>query len=203
MVKKLTISFVVLLAAFLAYPSGTWSDAAEKAIKSVVRIVTNHDGNCTGVVVGREYVATAVHCIEDDATFIKADNLPAKVVLRHDAQEIVVLYVQGLSKPPMAMAAGRPRVAEEVATLGYGLGIRNLMFRHFMVSTPMAYDLPQFPGEWMLVDDQFVSGQSGGPIFNIDGELVSIVVASNIVQGFGVGVGTDILRESLESIIEP
>jgi S1-C subfamily serine protease len=179
--------------------SSDWPLAAGKLSKSVVYIENAH-GSCTGFVINadvkkekepdRDYILTAAHCEGDD---LYADQTVAKVIWKDTKKDLMVLAVEDLGRPALKLAKDNPKIGDEVASLGYGWGLERPMFRTAHVSDDDTY-IPEdgIGGPLIVIDAQFVSGQSGGPVINAAGEVALIVQRGG--QGVGIGVGAETIR---------
>jgi len=98
------------------------------------------------------------------------------------------------AKEALVLAASNPGIGDEVMSIGYGYGLERPFFRKAMVSDN-AVMIPEsgIGGPFIGVDSGFIGGQSGGPVVNRAGEVVSIVQRAS--DKLGIGVGADIIRE--------
>lgn len=176
-----------------------WPPMADKLGKSVVYI-ENASGSCTGFVINadvkkekepdQDYILTAAHCEGED---LYADQTAAKVIWKDTKKDLMVLAVEDLGRPALKLAKDNPKIGDEVASLGYGWGLERPMFRTAHVSDDDTY-IPEdgIGGPFIVIDAQFVSGQSGGPVINSAGEVALIVQRGG--QGVGIGVGAETIR---------
>jgi S1-C subfamily serine protease len=175
-----------------------WTPIAGKVAKSVVYIESD-GGICTGFVINadvkrkedgdKDYILTANHC---NGANLFADHAAAKVIWKDSKSDLMVLEVDDTERPAVTLAKDDPQQGQEIFSFGYGMGLEDAIFRHAYVSNPKI-SLPDLEGgPVVMIDAGYVSGQSGGPCVNEQGELVSIVQrASNLV---GVGVGAEKIR---------
>lgn len=191
--KRVILGFILATFALIhsVGAASSWL-IADKLMNTVV-LVEHEEGTCTGFVIDsqKHYVLTAAHC---DGKDILADHSPAKVVSKDTKADLLVLSVKDIDKPALKLAAGDAAIGEEVASAGFGYGLERPMFRVGHVADNAA-QIPELPGTWLLLDVSLVPGQSGGPIVNHDGEVVSIVQMTSDRVGFGRGV--DVLRNKV------
>lgn len=179
-----------------------WNAVALRLAKSVVYIETKH-GSCTGFVIHDaaknkdkedvDYVLTAAHCEGDD---LYADQTVAKVIWKDTKKDLLVLEVADLGRPSLPIAQANPKVGDSIASFGFGFGLERPMFRTAIVSDDKTY-IPEdgIGGPLIVIDADYVSGMSGGPVVNVAGEVVSIVQRGS--SGVGLGVGAETLRDKV------
>ena len=192
-------TIALLLAYALRTFAADWTPIADKLSKSVVYIETKR-GSCTGFVIhsdvkkkdepDSDYILTAAHC-EGDEMF--ADQTVAKVIWKDTKKDLMVLQVEDLNRPALKLAQDNPKIGDEVASLGYGWGLERPMFRTAHVSDDDTY-IPEdgIGGPFIVIDAQFVPGQSGGPCINTQGEVALIVQRGG--GAVGIGVGAEVIR---------
>jgi hypothetical protein len=113
----------------------------------------------------------------------------------------MVLEVADLARPALRLAKNNPKIGDEVASLGYGWGLERPMFRTTHISDDETYIHEDgIGGPFMVTDDVFVGGQSGGPAINHAGEVVMIVQRGG--GGVGMGVGAEMLRAKVGRYFE-
>ena len=166
-----------------------WSIVASATRASVVDIASG-GGKCSGFVSDdtRDYVVTAAHCDStgpNDVLYV--DSMPAKVRVKDVKNDLMSLYVEGIDRPALRLAKDDPKIGHEVASYGWGWALNTPLFR---VANISAQDMtvPGFEtARYLAIDAAFVGGQSGGPVVNMQGEVVMIVQLGNDVAGWGVG----------------
>jgi S1-C subfamily serine protease len=191
------ITATVILTAMLGVSQHTWSPLAAAIGKSVVFIQGGDGGSCTGFVIvadvkgGKDHILTAAHCHKSGHE-LYADSVSARIIFKDLKKDLMILEVDDLDRPAVTIAQKNPQTGEEVGSFGHGYGFEEPMFRHAYVSNA-AITLPDIEGgPLVMIDAAYVPGQSGGPIINSSGEVVSIVQrASNLV---GVGIGAEAIR---------
>jgi S1-C subfamily serine protease len=169
--------------------STDWRLAAEKVARSAV-FIESKEGSCTGFVIDndRDYVLTAAHC---DAKDLFVDQSPAKVISKDVKKDLMVVHIDDLDRPALKLAKDNPKTGDEVASFGYGYGLERPMFRVTHISDDKIY-IPYegIGGPLVAVDATFVPGQSGGPVVNVEGDVVMVVQLGTPIVGFGVGAET-------------
>jgi len=53
-------------------------------------------------------------------------------------------------------------------------------------------DMEGLSGPFIMIDSEFIGGQSGGPVVNLAGELVMIVQRG--ADGLGIGIGAETIK---------
>jgi S1-C subfamily serine protease len=209
MVRRSVFLWVAVFVGFyaLATFANDWSKVADELAKSVVYI-DNAEGSCSGFVINADarrgdkddkatkatdFVLTAAHC---DGAKLYADHVPANVIYKDDKKDLMVLEVENLDRPALKLAASNPKIGDSVASFGYGFGLERAMFRTATISDDKFY-IPEdgIGGPFIVTDAAFVGGQSGGPVANLNGEVVLIVQRGG--QGVGIGVGAEIMRAAV------
>jgi S1-C subfamily serine protease len=191
------IAAPVILALLIA--TSDWTPIADKLAKSVVYIESK-GGSCTGFIINADahnkdkedvdYLLTAAHC---DGAELYADQTVTHVLWKDTKKDLMVLEVSDLNRPALRLAKENPKIGDEVASYGFGWGLERPMFRTAHVSDDNTY-IPEdgIGGPFMVIDAQFVGGQSGGPVVNLAGEVVLIVQRGG--GGVGIGVGAEVMK---------
>jgi S1-C subfamily serine protease len=199
----LPIMGIISLNLGTAHARTDWSALVKDLTKSVVTIERDDNGtSCTGFVINSkardkddhdvDYILTAAHC---EAAKLWADQAEAKVVAKNTEKDLLVLAVENTDRPAMKLAADNPKVGDQVASFGFGLGLEKPLFRIAHVSAETYIPYEGIGGPIFFVDGAFVGGQSGGPTVNGAGEVVMIVQRST--PATGIGVGAETLRQKI------
>lgn len=147
----------------------------------------------------RGFLLTAAHVVEgaSEVTVRLPSRRPMVAVVAHTSQalDVAALRVGEEGLPFIPLAAGRPRVGEEVVVLGYPradvIGFDDLTVTRGIVSRVML-------DQGLLQFDASVNpGNSGGPVLNSRGEAVGIVVSR--VRG-AAGLNFAVLSEAARDV---
>lgn len=204
--RRAIVAVVVGLYAFCGAPyairAADWSALVKDLSKSVVTIERDDAGtSCTGFVINSkarrdendvDFVLTANHCFAEK---LFADQAEAKVIARNTDKDLLVLAIEDSGRPALKLAADNPKVGEDVASFGYGMGLEKPLFRIAHVSAETYIPYEGIGGPLFFVDGAFVGGQSGGCVVNTSGEVVMMVQRSS--TSVGIGVGAEIIRQKV------
>lgn len=116
---------------------------------------------------------TAAHCVDDDAPrYIMGEQV--RIVLRDVPNDIAFLQTTRVSAPAVPLAATAPAVKDAVCVVGYPLGFT---FQVTTLGTVAALSAPLDPKgpPYTLFNVTGARGNSGSPILNSAGEIVSVL----------------------------
>jgi serine protease Do len=152
------------------------------------------------------YFVTNNHVVQDatkvTVQFANGDEKPAKVVGTDQKTDLAVIKVDGLTDQPFVkLADTAPRVGDWVMAVGnpFGLGgtvtagIVSALNRDIGGSSDDAY---------MQIDAAVNSGNSGGPDFNLKGEVVGVNTAIFSPNGGSVGIAFAIPASTVKQITD-
>src|SRR3990167_8978318 len=191
MKKVIATLFALILLAATPAMSFNWSGVVARLAKSTVQLQTPlQEGFCSGWVSDnrptRDFVFTAEHCVNSDWVKdgeIFIDNLPASVIWSDTNMDVAVLQVGGIDRPELRPGK-HPRVGQEMGSYGFAYGFKSPLFRAGHVSA-VDYHIPDLPGDWVITDQTFIGGMSGGPVVNGDGKVIAMVQRGNTYIGLG------------------
>ena len=160
------------------------ADAVERAGSSIVRVHGRRRHPGSGVVYAENLVLTAGHVLEreEDLSVDTADGrtLAARFVGRDHSTDLAVLRVDGLGVEAATPAAGEARVGQislAVASPGRGAGPRATMGIVSSVGGPIRTRRGPRLERYIQTDASPYPGLSGGPLVDVDGNVVGIMVA--------------------------
>ncbi|CAA9444285.1 MAG: HtrA protease/chaperone protein [uncultured Rubrobacteraceae bacterium] len=168
----------------LAALSDGMADAVETAGRSVVRVHGRRRRPGSGVVYAPGLVLTAGHVLErdEDLSVETADGrtLPARLAGRDHSTDLAVLRVEDLDVEAATPAEGEARVGQislAVASPGRGDGPRATLGIVSSVGGPIRTRRGPRLERYIQTDASPYPGLSGGPLVDVDGKVVGIMVA--------------------------
>lgn len=124
-------------------------------------------------------IITAKHCVEgaDEIEVVTSDNQHFDAIIAKVSknQDLAGLHIDTIGNDYFVMASSTSR-GDQVSTLGSPLAITD---------TQSYGTIAKIDGDIFFLDQSVLPGNSGGILFNNDGEMVGIVTAVAVV-GFGV-----------------
>jgi S1-C subfamily serine protease len=188
---------LILAFAVAPYAASPWTPVHLKLRNAVVFIEAfdehgvGRTGSCTGWSINtvKHYFLTASHC---DAPMILADGTTAVKVFKDERHDLLVLRVEELDLPALKLAVRDPDPGDEVASMGYGFGLVDPMFRLAHISN-VDLQIEELASQYIMIDAAFIGGQSGGPLANVAGEVIAIIQRGG--NGLGIGVGADVIKK--------
>src|SRR3954469_25659121 len=161
------------------------------------------------------YVVTNNHLIQgltgtgtvDTVTVTTTDRheYPARIIGRDETSDLALLKIEGHSLPFVKWGdSTKARVGDWVIAIGnpYGLGgtvtagIISAIHRGIPGATPGAYD------RYIQTDAAINMGNSGGPMFDLNGNVIGINAALISPTGASVGIGLAIPAELAKPVID-
>jgi serine protease Do len=152
------------------------------------------------------YVVTNNHVIEGadeiEVEFINGDIFPAKIVGTDENIDIAVLKIDA-NKPFEYVAFGNSdvaRVGDWVMAMGNPLG------QGFSVSAGIISarnrELSGPYDDYIQTDAAINRGNSGGPLFNMDGEVIGVNTAIISPSGGSIGLGFSMASNTVDPVVK-
>lgn len=150
-------------------------------------IVTNHH-----VIEGAEQVTIKMADGEEyDATIIGSDPLT----------DIALLDVEGTDFPTVSFGSSEAlRVGEEVIAVGSPFGLGGTVTSGIISAKSRNINSGPFD-DFIQTDAAINRGNSGGPLFNMDGEVVGVNTAIYSPDGGSVGIGFSVPADLVTNIV--
>jgi len=207
----------------------TLAEAVERTMNSVVNLESSQ-GLGAGVIVDPSgIVLTNYHVLAEalrppptlfgtrlgampvlTARFANDHVVGASVLVADPDEDLAVVQLEvpeGTDAPYQAAAIGRSSalvVGQEVFAVGNPLGLRNTVSRGIVSAVDRTGILADAQQAVLQLDASINVGNSGGPLFNLDGELVGIVTARRQeAQGIAFALPMDHVRGFLQALTTP
>lgn len=153
------------------------------------------------------YVVTNNHVIQDadEITVILHDdtNLPAKVVGRDVKTDLALLKVES-KKPLPAVTWGdsdKVRIGDWILAIGNPFGLGGTVTTGII--SARARDINSGPyDDYLQTDAPINRGNSGGPMFDMDGAVIGINTAIFSPSGGSIGIGFAIPSAMAKSVVD-
>lgn len=149
----------------------------------------------SGVVISDYQVLTANHVIKDDT------DGKVKIVFPDGMERIGIVMLQdeeldyaviGLSVPPdraiADLACREPVYGESIFTIGNPFGLHSTLTRGHIIGTHLVADDLEGEPPFLPVDMPVWPGNSGGPVFDGNGDVIGIVNAGLTIMGVPIGL---------------
>jgi hypothetical protein len=172
--------------------------------KSIVKLTgTDKSGertyfSCTAFAIAPRKFMTAAHCTPGKVTDFMQNEYPVTLrigfleafVIEMDERVDLAVIMADLVRPALPFRSEPLVLGENVIGVGHGYGFRDPQFtKHTVQSLNYTPDPEELvPGTWFL--NPFIGGMSGGPIVDMQGQVVGVVQASSPILAYGVSVKT-------------
>jgi serine protease Do len=153
------------------------------------------------------YIITNNHVIDDadEITVTLSDNskLKAKIIGRDKKTDLALLKVES-KKPLVAATMGDSeamRVGDWVMAIGNPFGLGGSVTKGIISARQRSINAGPFD-DFLQIDAPINRGNSGGPLFNMKGEVIGINTAIFSPSGGSVGIGFAIPTSLAKPVIE-
>lgn len=218
-------STLFMLLVTITLKSQSLNDLYEKTNPAVVVILTEQKelvssgkmtktvtagGLGSGFLISENQVITAAHVVKVaekvNVQFVDGETIPAKVISAYSVADVALLELIWPKKNAVTIKladSDKVRIGDQVFVVGapYGLG-HSLSSGYVSGKIDMKEDENPFTNaEYIQTDAAINTGNSGGPMINMEGEVVGVV--SNILtksggfQGIGFAASSNITKELL------
>ena len=207
-----------------AKKESTVENVAATTAASVVEVKTSYvqkgsffgdyvtSGAGSGVVISKDgYIVTNNHVIdkaeEITVTLKSGKEYKAKLIGTDDKTDIAVLKIDATDLTPATFGdSGAVAVGEQIVVIGNPLGsLGGSVTTGIISATDREIEVENMTMTLLQVDAAVNPGNSGGALFNLNGELVGVVNAkysSEEVEGLGFAIPINTAKATIEDIIE-
>ena len=152
------------------------------------------------------YVVTDYHVVENAKTVTVTTNdgttLDAKVIGTDPKTDLAVLKVTEKGDYPfVSFAKETPRVGDWVVAIGNPFGLGGTVTAGIISAEGRDIDNSPYD-QFLQIDAPINKGNSGGPTFNLKGEVVGVNTAIFSPSGGSVGVGFAIPASTADNVID-
>ena len=153
---------------------------------------------------GDGYIVTNNHLVERAASvFVTLEGgrqLTARVIGTDPKTDLALLKVEGAGFPAVTFAAKPPRVGDWVIAVGNPFGLGGTVTAGIV--SARGRDIGSGPyDDFLQIDAPVNHGNSGGPAFNNEGEVVGVNTAIFSPSGGSVGIGFAIASDVVKTVI--
>ena len=225
--KKLitvTIALTVLGAFAPAAPAQNLDDVFRKASPTVVVVrakgrdvnaggVTRFNETGSGVLISNDgRVMTAAHVVngKDEITVegIGGEVVRARIISANAAADVSLLQLERVTRAMRVAKVGNSdsvRVGEQVMVVGAPYGLAYSMSVGWISARwPPNTIFPDMPlAEFFQTTATINTGNSGGPLFNMNGEVIGIVSQNISKSGGSEGLGFVVTTKSAQALLVP
>ncbi len=150
------------------------------------------------------YVVTNNHVVENGSkiqvTFDNQEKLDAELIGADQRTDIALLKIKGNRKfPAVKFAAKDPRVGDWVLAVGNPFGFGGTVTAGIV--SALARDVGGALNDFLQIDAAVNRGNSGGPTFNLDGEVVGVNTAIYSPSGGNVGIAFAVPAKTVTEVI--
>jgi serine protease Do len=152
------------------------------------------------------YIVTNNHVVEHakDVTITTSDGktIPARVVGTDPKTDLALLKVkEGSNYPYVSFASQAPRVGDWVIAVGNPFGLGGTVTAGIV--SARGRDIGSGPyDDFLQIDAPVNHGNSGGPTFNSEGQVVGVNTAIFSPSGGSVGIGFAIASDVAKNVVQ-
>jgi serine protease Do len=154
---------------------------------------------------GDGYIVTNNHVVdhasEVTVTTSEGKSMSAKVIGVDSKTDLALLKTEGNDFPYVTFAAHTPRVGDWVIAVGNPFGLGGTVTAGIV--SARGRDIGSGPyDDFLQIDAPVNHGNSGGPTFNAEGEVVGVNTAIFSPSGGSVGIGFAIASDVVKSVVQ-
>lgn len=151
------------------------------------------------------YLVTNNHVVDKGSSFTvvldDGTKLPAKVIGTDDKTDLALLKVDdpGHTFTYVKFATSKPRVGDWVVAVGNPFGLGGTVTAGIVSAQGRQIGGPY--DDYIQIDAPVNRGNSGGPTFNVNGEVIGVNTAIYSPSGGSVGIAFDIPASTVSNIV--
>src|SRR5271170_5076303 len=154
---------------------------------------------------GDGYIVTNNHVVdhasEVTVTTAEGKSMSAKVIGVDSKTDLALLKAEGSNFPYVKFAAHTPRVGDWVIAVGNPFGLGGTVTAGIV--SARGRDIGSGPyDDFLQIDAPVNHGNSGGPTFNAEGEVVGVNTAIFSPSGGSVGIGFAIASDVVKNVVQ-
>ena len=151
------------------------------------------------------YIVTNDHVVDHatDVTITTSDGktMSAKVIGVDTKTDLALLKAQGTDFPYVTFASHTPRVGDWVIAVGNPFGLGGTVTAGIV--SARGRDIGSGPyDDFLQIDAPVNHGNSGGPTFNAEGQVVGVNTAIFSPSGGSVGIGFAIASDVVQNVVQ-
>ena len=141
------------------------------------------------------------HASEVTVTTSEGKSMPAKVIGVDSKTDLALLKADGSNFPYVTFADHTPRVGDWVIAVGNPFGLGGTVTAGIV--SARGRDIGSGPyDDFLQIDAPVNHGNSGGPTFNAEGEVVGVNTAIFSPSGGSVGIGFAIASDVVKNVVQ-
>jgi serine protease Do len=159
----------------------------------------------SGFFISDGYIVTNNHVVDDASEVEVVTNdgqtLKAKVVGKDQKTDLALIKVDSDKKFPfVTLSKEKPEIGQWVVAMGNPFGLGGTVTAGIISAE--GRDIGEGPyDDFLQIDAPINRGNSGGPTFNMKGEVIGVNTAIYSPSGGSIGIAFDIPASTVESVI--
>jgi serine protease Do len=154
---------------------------------------------------GDGYIVTNNHVVDHASEVIvttaEGKSMSAKVIGVDSKTDLALLKAEGANFPYVTFAAHTPRVGDWVIAVGNPFGLGGTVTAGIV--SARGRDIGSGPyDDFLQIDAPVNHGNSGGPTFDAEGEVVGVNTAIFSPSGGSVGIGFAIASDVVKNVVQ-
>ena len=150
------------------------------------------------------YAVTNYHVVDHSSSVkVTTDDgktYDAKVIGSDEKTDLALIKVDGTSFPYVKFADREPRIGDWVVAVGNPFGLGGTVTAGIV--SARGRDIGAGPyDDFIQIDAPINKGNSGGPAFDVDGNVIGVNTAIFSPSGGSVGIGFDIPAETAKTVV--